>query len=134
MELLHPTSAGKAARVDVPRSFSYAEIRTLSAGVASKLAAKFGSGKRIALLMEPGPDFIATFVGVIHSGSCVVVLSPLHTESESAYYCNDSDAVALICSESYRERANRILHAQGDSHGTLLIGLDELQATSPEAI
>jgi malonyl-CoA/methylmalonyl-CoA synthetase len=134
MELLHATSVGKIARVDDSRSFSYAELQALSARIASGLATKFGSRKRIALLMEPGPEFIATFVGIIHSGSCVVVLSPLHTDSESAYYCNDSDAVALICSESYREKAEHILHAQNGPQNTFVIGFNELREVSKESL
>jgi malonyl-CoA/methylmalonyl-CoA synthetase len=134
MEMLRPTSIGKISRFDDSRSFSYADIQKLSAGITSALKAKFGSGKRIALLMEPGPDFIVAFAGIVHSGCCAVVLSPLHTDSESAYYCNDSDAVALLCSESYRERAGRILQAQGDSHPTLLIGFEELKTASPQSI
>lgn len=127
MELLRTTSPSKLERIDHLRPISYSELRDRSAGIAHRLRERFGTGKRIAILMEPGPDFVAAFLGIIFSGSCAVVLSPLHTDAESTYYCNDSDAVALIYSDCYRDRAERIAEILSSSPVSL-IGSAELQA------
>jgi malonyl-CoA/methylmalonyl-CoA synthetase len=113
MELLRTSSPGKLERIDHQRPLSYVELHDRVAGIAHQLKDRFGTGKRIAVLMEPGPEFVAAFLGIIHSGSCAVVLSPLHTDAESSYYCSDSDAVAMIHSDSYQDRAKQIAHSVG---------------------
>lgn len=134
MEILRSSATGTLKRVDHIQAFSYGDVHHHAVAIAIQLQQRFGSGKRIALLMEPGPDFVAAFVGSILSGSCVVVLSPLHTDSESAYYCADSDAVALIHSESYQVRAERIIQSLEAPFKASLIGLNEFKTSTSEKL
>ncbi len=64
-------------------------------------------GRRIALLIEPGEDFISAFFGVLLAGGTNVVLSPLHPDAESAFFCQDSRAALLLVSRSWAGRASR---------------------------
>ncbi len=55
-------------------------------------------GKRVALLVSPGADFLACMFGVLRAGGCLVVLSPLHPPPETAYFCADAHVRTVIAS------------------------------------
>jgi len=61
-------------------------------------------GERIALLVAPGAEFVASFFGVLRAGGCVVVLSPLHPAPETAFFCADARVRAVLVSPALAER------------------------------
>jgi len=82
---------------------TYAAIDARARRIASVLldgAAKRRTlgGERVALLVAPGRDFVAAFVGVLLAGGCVVVLSPLHPLPETTYFCDDAQVRTIIAS------------------------------------
>jgi malonyl-CoA/methylmalonyl-CoA synthetase len=62
-------------------------------------------GERVALLVAPGTDFVASFFGVLRAGGVVVVLSPLHPAPETRYFCDDAGVRTVVAS---RELANHV--------------------------
>jgi malonyl-CoA/methylmalonyl-CoA synthetase len=61
-------------------------------------------GERVALLVAPGAEFVASFFGVLRAGGCVVVLSPLHPTPETAYFCADAGVRTIVASPSLVDR------------------------------
>ncbi len=61
-------------------------------------------GERVALLVEPGADFVEAFFGVLSAGGCVVVLSPVHPVAETQYVCDDAHVRTILVSPSLAER------------------------------
>jgi malonyl-CoA/methylmalonyl-CoA synthetase len=57
-------------------------------------------GERVALLVEPGADFVEVFFGVLSAGGCVVVLSPIHPVAETKYFCDDARVRTILVSPS----------------------------------
>jgi malonyl-CoA/methylmalonyl-CoA synthetase len=76
-------------------------------------------GERIALLISPGPTFLACFFGVLRAGGAAVVLTPLHPPREMRYLCDDSAVRHVLTSADLAERAaflapeRRIVLAEG---------------------
>jgi malonyl-CoA/methylmalonyl-CoA synthetase len=61
-------------------------------------------GERIALLVLPGAEFVASFFGVLRAGGCVVVLSPLHPRPETAFFCTDAKVRTVVVSPPLADR------------------------------
>ncbi|HSQ65229.1 MAG TPA: AMP-binding protein, partial [Polyangiaceae bacterium] len=81
----------------------HAELLAHSASVAALLGDR--RGKRVALLASPGAGFVGAFFGALESGACVLVLSPLHPATESAFFCDDGDVDLLLVTGDQAERA-----------------------------
>jgi malonyl-CoA/methylmalonyl-CoA synthetase len=92
----------RPAIVDAHGAHAYAEVVRRALAVAGWLrrempAAEEGlGGRRVALLLAPGPAFVSAFFGVLLAGGVVVVLSPLHPLPETSYFCEDTRAVAVL--------------------------------------
>jgi malonyl-CoA/methylmalonyl-CoA synthetase len=54
--------------------------------------------ERVALLVAPGASFLEAFFGVLLAGGTVVVLSPLHPEPETTYFCDDAGVRTILVS------------------------------------
>jgi malonyl-CoA/methylmalonyl-CoA synthetase len=77
-------------------------------------AKKTLEGERVALLLEPGADFVSAFFGVLLAGGCVVVLSPLHPPAETTYFMDDAHVRTILTSPgSFAERARALLAGAG---------------------
>ena len=90
------------AVTDEKGTHSYESIARHAYGIAHELGDV--RGKRVALLVSPGAAFVASLVGAWLAGACVVVLSPLHPPPETAYFLEDSKAVAIVVSAELRAR------------------------------
>jgi malonyl-CoA/methylmalonyl-CoA synthetase len=74
-------------------SHTWDAIRMRASAVAHRIGD--GRGRRIGVLASPGADFVSAFFGIVRSGACAVVLSPLHPAPESAFFCEDA-AIDLV--------------------------------------
>ena len=75
--------------------------------VASTLSggAKSLQNARIAIFASPGRDFLHALLGVWHAGGCATVLSPLHPEPESRFFCADAGVRAILVTPDLAQRA-----------------------------
>jgi malonyl-CoA/methylmalonyl-CoA synthetase len=114
------------AIIDGAGTHTYREIDAGARRVAAWLLESGGSvppathakktleGERVALLLEPGADFVSAFFGVLLAGGCVVVLSPLHPPAEMNYFADDSHARTVLTSPGpMAERARATLASSG---------------------
>ncbi len=89
--------------VDEQGEHDDATLRARVADVAACVGE--GHGRRVAILASPGAEFVAALFGVLSSGACAVVLSPLHPAVESAFFCDDADVAFLLVTRDQVERA-----------------------------
>jgi malonyl-CoA/methylmalonyl-CoA synthetase len=66
-------------------------------------------GRRVAILLPPGPAWVEAFFGVIAAGGIAVPLSPLYPATELAYFADDADADTIILAEELDERGAGML-------------------------
>lgn len=60
---------------------------------------------RIAIFAAPGRAFLQALFGVWHAGGCATVLSPLHPEPESRFFCADAGVRAILVTPELAVRA-----------------------------
>ncbi|MFP1646499.1 class I adenylate-forming enzyme family protein [Pontitalea aquivivens] len=83
---------------------SYADIARWSRRIAAGLrAAGIQQGEHVALLMANFPDFVAVKYALSRIGAVCVPVNFLNRRDELAYVLEQSDAVALICMDSWRD-------------------------------
>src|SRR6266508_3342732 len=63
---------------------------------------------RVAVVADPGREFVVSLLGCWHAGAVVVPLHPPHPEAELDYVVTDSDASAIVTSPRHREVAERL--------------------------
>jgi malonyl-CoA/methylmalonyl-CoA synthetase len=89
--------------------YAYEDVVRAACTVAASLLEAGGggglAGERVAVFVEPGPTFVAAFFGVLLAGGCVVVLSPLHSAAESAFFCDDANVRTVLVSGAWEARA-----------------------------
>jgi amino acid adenylation domain-containing protein len=87
-----------------------------------------GRDKPIAILLELGPQIIATMLGVLKAGHFYVMLDPSYPLARLTYMLEDSQAVLLITNNQHLPLA----HALAPS-GSHVLNIDQLPADlSPE--
>ncbi len=91
------------AVIDERGEHSFDATRARAADVSAHIGD--GRGRRVAILASPGADFVAAFFGVVASGACAVVLSPLHPAPESAFFCDDARVDLVFVTADQIERA-----------------------------
>ncbi len=96
------SSSDRIAVRDDEGGHAYRDLYGRSVSAARELLGERDSlhGERVALLIEPGAAFVASFFGVLLAGGTVVILSPLHPAAETAYFCDDAHVNAIIASEA----------------------------------
>jgi len=117
------------AVVDPVRMWTYTEIDTRARAIADLLlAGRADLGEaRVALLCDPGGDFIAALFGIWYAGGIAVPLHPPHPVAEMEYLVDDADVEAIAVSITHRPRAEA-LRAQS---GMAVVSIDgELPVSS----
>jgi malonyl-CoA/methylmalonyl-CoA synthetase len=96
----------KLAVLDGTGRYSFRDITQKAERITSSLLQGRSSlaGARVGILIEPGVYFVASFIGILSAGGTVVVLSPLHPNTESAYFCQDGCIETIIVSTSWKNR------------------------------
>ncbi len=94
----------RSAFVDERGSSSYADVVRNAIAVSSAL--DLAPHERVALLIHPSADFLSAFFGVLMAGGTVVVLSPLHPEPETRFFCADAGVRTILFSEPMRSLAS----------------------------
>ncbi len=91
------------AVIDARGEHAYADVVRSAFAVASWLRAGGESlaGRRVALLIAPGPAFVSAFFGVLYAGGVVVVLSPLHPLPETTYFCEDARVTTILVDDAH---------------------------------
>jgi len=65
-------------------------------------------GARVALLCDPGHDFVVALFACWHVGGLAVPLHPPHPDTELAYVLSDSGSTIIVHSRAYEELAQRL--------------------------
>ncbi|HEX4954341.1 MAG TPA: acyl-CoA synthetase [Thermoanaerobaculia bacterium] len=83
---------------------SYRELLSAAAAVATSLRAARGdlAGERVALLAEPGRDFVASLLAIWSVGAIAVPLALSHPEAERTWLIEDSGASVVLSAAGVR--------------------------------
>ena len=127
--------ADRLAVVDDGARWTYGALVARSRRIARALledgtgSAPRGSlgGERVAMLVGPGGDFVATLFGVLLAGGCAVVLSPLHPSRETSYFCGDGGVRRVFVSPELRERLGEA------AEGRRVVATDDASLSIPGA-
>ncbi|MGO9876945.1 MAG: acyl-CoA synthetase [Acidimicrobiia bacterium] len=81
---------------------------------ANRLAAALETGHadlddaRVALLCDPGHDFVVALLACWHAGAVAVPLHPSHPDAELAYLLADSESTVVVYSSAHEQLARRL--------------------------
>jgi fatty-acyl-CoA synthase len=108
--LAEALDAAAAAHPDRPyviaedRTCTYAELAEWSRALARGLAAEgVGPGENVALLLPNGAELVALLFAVARVGAVAVPVNVLLHERELGYVLRQSDSVALVSCERFRD-------------------------------
>lgn len=107
--------AERPAIVEPKNRFTYGDLLTASANVASALTEKCGhlEQRRVAYLVPPGYIYAAVQWGVWRAGGLGVPMAPSHPARELEYILDDADPVAIIAHSSLRDTIERVATNRG---------------------
>jgi malonyl-CoA/methylmalonyl-CoA synthetase len=118
----HPEGAPALSGRGAPLSHGALAARILSLARTLAPGGIGLGGAPVAFLAEPGPDHLATLLGILRAGGLAVPLSPLHTRPELAYQVSNAAPIALLASPALRAT---LVDAAG---GRAVTSLGELDA------
>jgi malonyl-CoA/methylmalonyl-CoA synthetase len=102
-KLVTHAATGRIAVLDEAGAHSHADVLARACAIAAHLGPRHG--QRVALLASPGVDFVSALFGILQSGACGVVLSPLHPPAESTYFCDDAGIDTILVTPDQQARA-----------------------------
>jgi len=100
----------RIAIVDAHGTWSYSVLADHADRLATALTAE-GTDldeARVALLCDPGHDFVVALFACWHAGGLAVPLHPSHPDTELAYVLADSESTVVVCSRANQELAQRL--------------------------
>ncbi len=97
------SSSPALALIDGAGSSSFREVSGRVRQLAAALVQRKLSGRRVALLAEPGREWIEGFWAILLCGATPVPLSPLHPGPEQEAFLQQSSAAALLVSQGAAE-------------------------------
>ena len=107
--------SNRTAIIDPGGVWSYASLAEHAALLAGALDTDGTgvNGARVALLCEPGHDFVVAVLACWRVGGLAVPLHPAHPDAELAYFLTDSEAAVIVCSPAHADLAHRIAGPAG---------------------
>ncbi|MFF0628355.1 class I adenylate-forming enzyme family protein [Streptomyces sp. NPDC004296] len=79
---------------------SYAEVDTLSDGLAGHLAVRgFRPGDRAVVMLQNTPHFVLALLAVWKAGGVVVPVNPMYKAAETRHILDDAEATAVLCAD-----------------------------------
>ncbi|EAA34865.2 acetyl-CoA synthetase-like protein [Neurospora crassa] len=106
------------------RTFKYGELLGDVCKTRNRLYETAGKedldGERIAFLVENSYDYVVTLLACLAAKSIAVPLSPAFPAPELQYILNHSEALLLLSSAKFTNKAQEVLKTELDSKPTLL--------------
>ncbi|MEU9714606.1 amino acid adenylation domain-containing protein [Streptomyces sp. NPDC047976] len=109
------------AVTDDAGSLTYAQLT----GRASALSRRLEGAGLVAVLAEPGRDFVVTELGVLGAGRAFLPLDPRSPDARLSALLSDSGAACLVADATSRELAERL--AAGTGREIPLLVLDDAE-------
>lgn len=110
----------KEAIIHGDRRITYGELFSQACSIASFLNNKgFKKGQRVSILLDNGPEYVASYYGVLAAGGIVVGLNTATKSRDLVNWINHSGSSWLIANSKHPELPE-ILN-QNDNIGCLLI-------------
>jgi amino acid adenylation domain-containing protein len=94
---------GKEALKDENRSYSYAELDTLSSQIAEQLITIYGKKDRspIAVLLERSANLVVVLLGILKAGRPYIPLDPAFPKDRLRYIIENSESKVLFTQKDY---------------------------------
>jgi malonyl-CoA/methylmalonyl-CoA synthetase len=107
--------ADRIALVAPEGVFTYRDLSSASSAAATRLLTGRDDleGARVAFLVPPGWDYVATLWGVWRAGGMAVPLANSHPEAELAYVLDDAQPEALVAHPILVRRVQRLAAERG---------------------
>lgn len=101
----------RTAIVDPSGTWTYRELDDLARRDATELLDGRDDldGARVAVLAEPGHEFVRAALGVWHAGGIVVPLLPGHPPAELSYLLDDAGAEIILAGPAHRDVAEQLV-------------------------
>ncbi|PNS21859.1 hypothetical protein CAC42_457 [Sphaceloma murrayae] len=118
------------------RAYTYGQLVGDISSKAKQIAADAGreegqlKGERIALLIENGYDYVVNLLSILASDAIAVPLSPTFPVGELRYVLDHSEALMLLSSTKFAEKAQETLK-EGLTHTPISAGAAKTKADSP---
>lgn len=105
----------RVALDDAAGTWSYASVLDGSAELAARLVERGGEVRqeRVAYLVEPGGDHVATLWGIWRAGGVAVPLATSHPPAELDRVLHDSGASMMVVAPALRDRVAGLTGARG---------------------
>lgn len=99
-------------------TFTYRELADWSARVGGGLvAAGVAPGEHVALVMGNFPEFVAVSFGIARAGAVCVPVNFLNRRDELGYVLRQSDAVALVTMDRFRDKVRGFANSEAPTGG-----------------
>ena len=124
--------AERVAIVDAAGGHTYGELQDRSARIASRLldGAEDLAEQRIAFLVPPGFEYVATQWGIWRAGGIAVPLGLSHPTPELEYVLDDTQASAVVVEPALAERVAE----SARSRGVRLLNVGDAMAGEPREL
>ena len=114
---------GKTAIIDGERTFTYAELESLTDNLAAGLASLgVARGERVAVFAPNCAEFVIAFYGVLKAGAIATTVNSGYREREVAHQLNDSGARTLIVHAALGDMADAALKTARGVERRIVIG------------
>ena len=114
---------GKTAIIDGERTFTYAELESLTDNLAAGLASLgVARGERVAVFAPNCAEFVIAFYGALKAGAIATTVNSGYREREVAHQLNDSGARTLIAHAALGDMADAALKAARGVERRIVIG------------
>lgn len=118
------------------RTMTYAELGRAVAGLAAQFREAGHAGERVALMLPNSIETVVATFAILAAGAQVAPLNPFFTEGELGPIVSKADVAAIVCSESFREKAEML--ATGASVKTVTVvgpeDIDRLTVSSTASL